>query len=153
VSEQFPRRGFLRRLCGLPLICGGLSFIGAPSAVAEPVTAGLMNAYDRFLAAERNLLRDEMPTQEMVFRARRSSEHGAPPKPKRPIGLFAMGSETIANHDAIVIVQRRPIVGPSLALCRSPGSLSLSAIVAIANGDFPAPCIELVFARLAAGRK
>jgi hypothetical protein len=38
-----PRRGFLRQLCGLPLIGGGLSLIGAPTATAEPGTPEMLS--------------------------------------------------------------------------------------------------------------
>lgn len=50
------RRGFLRGLTTLPLIGGGVSLIGAPSAVAAPVTSELLNAYNEWLFMERRLL-------------------------------------------------------------------------------------------------
>lgn len=48
------RRGFLRGLVTLPLIGGGVTLIGAPSAVAEPVTDRLMREYHDWLMFERN---------------------------------------------------------------------------------------------------
>ena len=54
------RRTFLRQLCGLPLIGGGLTLIGAPSAVAEPVTYDLMEAYKTWLHYEQRFLCWEM---------------------------------------------------------------------------------------------
>ena len=39
------RRGFLRGLTTLPLIGGGVALIGAPSAVAEPVTRSMLETY------------------------------------------------------------------------------------------------------------
>lgn len=57
------RRGFLRGLVSLPLIGGGVTLIGAPSAVAEPVTSELLNAYSEWLHTERRLLcREQYPT-------------------------------------------------------------------------------------------
>ncbi|MCJ2126656.1 hypothetical protein [Methylobacterium sp. J-077] len=46
------RRGFLRGLTMLPLIGGGVTLIGAPSAVALPVTPALLKAYTDWLAVE-----------------------------------------------------------------------------------------------------
>jgi hypothetical protein len=46
------RRGFLRGLTTLPLIGGGLTIIGSPSAVAEPVTDQLFDAYVGFITHE-----------------------------------------------------------------------------------------------------
>ncbi|WP_066922873.1 hypothetical protein [Methylobacterium sp. CCH5-D2] len=46
------RRGFLRGLVSLPLIGGGVTLIGAPTAVAQPVTPGLLDAYADWLAVE-----------------------------------------------------------------------------------------------------
>jgi hypothetical protein len=49
---EMPRRGFLAQLVKLPLIGGGLSLIGQPQAVAEPVTPGLLEAYRSWLVME-----------------------------------------------------------------------------------------------------
>lgn len=46
------RRGFLRGLTTLPLIGGGLTLIGAPSAVAEPITERLLAEYANWAAFE-----------------------------------------------------------------------------------------------------
>jgi hypothetical protein len=73
ISSILPRRGFLRGLVTLPLIGGGLSLIGAPSAVAEPVTPALLAAYRRWLQMEQYLLFEEMPEQPPA-RARLSLE-------------------------------------------------------------------------------
>jgi hypothetical protein len=56
MSEQSLRRGFLSQLCTLPMLGGGVSLLGAPTAVAEPVTTGLLDAYRNFLTGELNLL-------------------------------------------------------------------------------------------------
>ena len=47
------RRGFLRGLTTLPLIGGGVALVGAPFAVAEPVTAGMLATYSCWLHYER----------------------------------------------------------------------------------------------------
>ena len=52
MSAPSDRRGFLRGLLALPLIGGGVTLIGQPSAVAEPVTADLLRQYVGFLARE-----------------------------------------------------------------------------------------------------
>ena len=46
------RRGFLRGLVSLPLIGGGVTLIGTPSAVAEPVTTRLLHEYETWLGYE-----------------------------------------------------------------------------------------------------
>jgi hypothetical protein len=52
------RRGFLRGLVHLPLIGGGITLIGAPSAVAEPVTKDLLYSYKSWLQMEHPRLND-----------------------------------------------------------------------------------------------
>jgi hypothetical protein len=61
MSDNLPRRGFLRQLCRLPLIGGGVALLGAPTAVAEPVTPDLIDAYSRWLQLEHFLLMEEQP--------------------------------------------------------------------------------------------
>lgn len=81
------RRGFLRQLASLPLVGGGVTLIGKPTAAAVPVTQGLLNSYDTWLAVERNWLRFERfgssgepdgfydpVSVEAVFRDRRTGE-------------------------------------------------------------------------------
>jgi len=46
------RRGFLSGLVSLPLIGGGVTLIGAPTAVAEPCSLPLLQAYSNWLAHE-----------------------------------------------------------------------------------------------------
>jgi hypothetical protein len=60
-NSVLPRRGFLRQLCHLPLIGGGVALLGAPTAVAEPVTPDLIAAYRRWLMLEHYLLLEECP--------------------------------------------------------------------------------------------
>jgi len=51
------RRGFLRDLATLPLIGGGVTLIGQPTAAAVPVTDALLDSYDAWLHFERRFLR------------------------------------------------------------------------------------------------
>lgn len=53
------RRGFLSGLATLPLIGGSVALIGAPSAVAEPVTDALLVNYESWLACELHQLARE----------------------------------------------------------------------------------------------
>ncbi len=46
------RRSFLRGLASLPLIGGGVTLVGNPTAAAVPATDALMCRYVAFLAAE-----------------------------------------------------------------------------------------------------
>jgi hypothetical protein len=64
-----PRRGFLRQLCKLPMLGGGVALLGAPTAVAEPVTPDLIAAYDQWLTLEHYLLAEErpQPSRERMF--------------------------------------------------------------------------------------
>ena len=50
------RRTFLRGLASLPLIGGGVTLIGNPTAAAVPVTDKLLSAYDGWLDLERSWL-------------------------------------------------------------------------------------------------
>ncbi len=52
MNAPVPRRGFLRGLVSLPLIGGGVTLIGSPTAVAEPCTLGLLDRYTDWLAVE-----------------------------------------------------------------------------------------------------
>lgn len=52
MSGPGSRRGFLRSLVSLPLIGGGVTLIGAPSAVAIPPSDEVLEAYIGFLAHE-----------------------------------------------------------------------------------------------------
>lgn len=60
MSDPASRRGFLRGLTTLPLIGGGITLIGAPSAVAQPVTDRLLMAYNEWLFMERRILCEEL---------------------------------------------------------------------------------------------
>jgi len=75
-----PRRGFLRQLCKLPMLGGGVALLGAPTAVAEPVTPALIEAYRRWLELEHYVLAEERPQPSRVV-----------PRPERP--SFAGWSE------------------------------------------------------------
>lgn len=84
--NPLPRRGFLRGLASLPIVGGGVTLIGSPTAAATPITPRLLDAYDEWLDLERSYLRWErygadgrtMPSLtdvEAVFRSRRTGEH------------------------------------------------------------------------------
>lgn len=49
---QNSRRGFLRQLCSLPMIGGGVTLIGKPTAAGVPVTLELVEQYTNWLARE-----------------------------------------------------------------------------------------------------
>ena len=51
--SPLPRRGFLSGLAALPLIGGGVSLIGQPTAAAVPVTKHLLRTYEQWLGWER----------------------------------------------------------------------------------------------------
>ena len=50
------RRTFLRGLASLPLIGGGVTLIGNPTAAAVPVSNDLLASYDQWLFYERRFL-------------------------------------------------------------------------------------------------
>lgn len=52
MTDNANRRGFLRGLVTLPLIGGGVTLIGNPTAAAVPVTPELMHRYCAWLARE-----------------------------------------------------------------------------------------------------
>lgn len=54
------RRSFLRQLTTLPLIGGGITLIGAPTAVAEPASEELLNTYSTWLFYERRMVAIEL---------------------------------------------------------------------------------------------
>ena len=66
------RRGFLRGLVTLPLIGGGVTLIGNPTAAAEPVTTALLDTYETWLDREKTWLRWERYGHEMEDRAKNS---------------------------------------------------------------------------------
>ena len=51
-ENTLPRRGFLRSLVSLPMLGGGLTLIGAPTAIAEPVTEALFQRYAAWISRE-----------------------------------------------------------------------------------------------------
>lgn len=53
------RRSFLRGLTMLPLIGGGVTLIGQPTAAATPITEALLDSYSEWLFYERRLLCEE----------------------------------------------------------------------------------------------
>ena len=63
------RRDFLRGLVSLPLIGGGVTLIGQPTAVAAPTTPDMLEAYKTWLEYERRFLCWEMAA-DPVCRAR-----------------------------------------------------------------------------------
>jgi hypothetical protein len=68
MADTLARRGFLRQLAGLPLIGGGVTLIGNPTAAAEPVTEELLWNYSQWLQTERSLLVWEMGSQDETNR-------------------------------------------------------------------------------------
>ena len=56
MADRLARRGFLRGLAHLPLIGGGVTILGNPTAAAEPVTEQLLDAYSEWLFYECRLL-------------------------------------------------------------------------------------------------
>ena len=50
------RRAFLRGLASLPMIGGGVTLIGNPTAAAVPATPQLLDAYNEWLDLERSWL-------------------------------------------------------------------------------------------------
>jgi hypothetical protein len=56
MADLLARRGFLRQLAHLPLIGGGVTLLGNPTAAAVPVTDDLLDAYSEWLFYERRLL-------------------------------------------------------------------------------------------------
>ena len=54
------RRTFLRGLAALPLIGGGVTLIGNPTAAAVPVTPELMHGYKAWLCFEHKMLCHEL---------------------------------------------------------------------------------------------
>lgn len=69
MSAPASRRGFLRDLATLPLIGGGVTLIGTPTAVAAPITEELLESYDAWLEYERRLLQWERNrNREMHYR-------------------------------------------------------------------------------------
>jgi hypothetical protein len=56
MADALARRGFLRGLTHLPLIGGGVTILGNPTAAAEPVTEQLLDSYSEWLFYERRLL-------------------------------------------------------------------------------------------------
>jgi len=60
LADLLNRRGILRGLATLPLIGGGVTLIGQPTASAEPLTDDLLHSYQAWLAFEGKLLQAEL---------------------------------------------------------------------------------------------
>ena len=60
MSALSDRRGFLRGLVSLPLIGGGVTLIGSPSAVAEPASLHLLSEYESWLGIEHSRVAREL---------------------------------------------------------------------------------------------
>ncbi|AWN47145.1 hypothetical protein DK419_13160 [Methylobacterium terrae] len=60
MSGPASRRGFLRGLTALPLIGGGVTLIGSPTAAAVPLTGGMMASYVAWLHMEARAVRYSM---------------------------------------------------------------------------------------------
>lgn len=54
------RRGFLSGLVTLPLVGGGVTLVGTPTAVADTPSRYLLASYSEWLRLERNVLHDEI---------------------------------------------------------------------------------------------
>ena len=62
-----PRRTFLRQLVTLPLIGGGVTLIGEPTAVAEPPSRHTLAHYANWLFYERRILCHELANGDSAF--------------------------------------------------------------------------------------
>lgn len=60
LASPMPRRGFLAGLARLPLIGGSVALLGQPSAVAQPATLQIVEAYKTWLHYEHRRLSWEM---------------------------------------------------------------------------------------------
>ena len=60
MADLLARRGFLRGLAALPLIGGGVTILGNPTAAAEPITEDLLWNYREWLQMELQFLTYEM---------------------------------------------------------------------------------------------
>ena len=111
-APSFHRRGFLRQLAGLPLIGGGVTLIGQPLAVAEPVTEKLMREYADWLVYEHPGVMEELGTDggrawQACFGAafswhRRHAPIGpivAPPSTRAALVLSAVGCDWRKDRD------------------------------------------------------
>ena len=70
------RRGFLRGLVSLPLIGGGVTLVGSPTAAAVPVTDALKHEYLQWLSYERH--RAAIELQGAAFAHRHSTVFHGP---------------------------------------------------------------------------
>lgn len=109
-SLTLPRRGFLRGLVSLPLIGGGVTLIGQPTAAAVPVTPELMTRYCAFLARELGealVERDIIlyPTQPDLVAFRREAVDRWPQYnwPEDPVAHAAARSGLPSQRAAVVL--------------------------------------------------
>lgn len=102
MSGPSDRRGFLRGLVSLPLIGGGVTLIGSPSAVAEPVSLTLLAEYECWLGLEQMRVAREMRPDSPYFGWRlygsahdwhRYSSHNQPPSTRAALVLATVGCD------------------------------------------------------------
>ena len=131
VYDLSARRGFLRSLVSLPLLGGGVALIGAPHAVAEPITTGLLDAYDRFLAAERNFLRDELPPRGNPFPI------GPKPDQRNELAYYRWCRETVGAHDAwIAAVEKRSAITRAMPVFKARASTRAALVMSAVGFDW-----------------
>ena len=98
MSTTNDRRGFLRGLASLPLIGGGVTLIGNPTAAAVAATPHLLEAYNEWLSLERSWLQWERfgrngaeqqysPDIEVVWREKATGKCWAIDVRHRAVGL------------------------------------------------------------------
>lgn len=124
------RRGFLRSLVSLPMLGGGVALIGAPSAVAEPITTGLMDAYRRFLGAEMGKLSEEFPYRELPL-------IGPKPDQRDELAYYRWCRETVAKHDAWKAdLQRRSAETRAMPVFKSRASTRAALVMSAVGLDW-----------------
>ena len=114
--EPANRRGFLSGLLSLPLIGGGVTLIGKPSAVAEPLSLDLMKTYVGWLGREFGRAHDDLllmlPPDQQCYGGRPHPLF-APPS---PIAGTVLCNWPAAPNAAALVVASPPATRAALVL-------------------------------------
>lgn len=99
LSRSLPRRSFLSGLTRLSLIGGSVALLGQPSAVAEPVTPELIEAYKTWLALEHRFLSWQMAADPFFIETYRLKDDDQVARSKKIGGYEWYVGDSAKDHD------------------------------------------------------
>ncbi len=103
MSDFLSRRGILRGLATLPLIGGGVTLIGQPTASAEPLSHTMLTTYHTWLHFEERLLSWELARRYSDETYKYGAYHGNPGADFHDAEYNTQGIEHATKRAALVL--------------------------------------------------